>query len=152
MLGLYCRKIKDFVKNVKELIPIGNLESENRLPILSFIVKHKHTGKYLHHNFVAAVLNDVFGIQARGGCACAGPYALDLLGIKEDLAKKYESLLLEDPRLNRTHLRRREEHGDLELLRPGFVRLNLPYTASDEEVCTLFAIILFLSFHLVHVV
>ena len=30
---------------------------------------------YLHYNFVAAVLNDVYGIQARGGCQCAGPYS-----------------------------------------------------------------------------
>ena len=30
---------------------------------------------FLHHNYVCALLNDVFGIQARGGCACAGPYA-----------------------------------------------------------------------------
>ena len=29
----------------------------------------------LHHNFVSVLLNDLYGIQARGGCACAGPYA-----------------------------------------------------------------------------
>jgi selenocysteine lyase/cysteine desulfurase len=36
---------------------------------------------YLHHNFVVALLNDLFGIQARGGCSCAGPYGHRLLGI-----------------------------------------------------------------------
>ena len=36
---------------------------------------------YLHHNFVVAVLNDLFGIQSRGGCSCAGPYGHRLLGI-----------------------------------------------------------------------
>lgn len=45
---------------------------------------------------MCAILNDVFGIQARGGCACAGPYAQDLLGIDEMLAREYEALLLED--------------------------------------------------------
>ena len=45
----------------------------SRLPIVSFLVKHGP--RFLHYNFVSAVLNDVFGIQARGGCACAGPYA-----------------------------------------------------------------------------
>ena len=35
----------------------------------------RYSGLYLHQNFVAAVLNDVFGVQSRGGCACAGPYA-----------------------------------------------------------------------------
>ena len=42
-----------------------------RLSIVSFVVRHE--GRYLHHNFVVALLNDLFGIQARGGCSCAGP-------------------------------------------------------------------------------
>ena len=41
--------------------------------IVSFALRY--SGLYLHQNFVAAVLNDVFGVQSRGGCACAGPYA-----------------------------------------------------------------------------
>lgn len=53
-------------------------------------------GLYLHHNFVVALLNDLFGIQARGGCACAGPYGQALLGINTSLAREYEELLLED--------------------------------------------------------
>ena len=42
-----------------------------RLSIVSFTVRH--SGRYLHHNLVVALLNDLFGIQSRGGCACAGP-------------------------------------------------------------------------------
>lgn len=38
-------------------------------------------GKPLHGPYVAALLNDLFGIQARGGCACAGPYGHELLHI-----------------------------------------------------------------------
>ena len=38
------------------------------------------TARYLHHNFVVALLNDLFGIQSRGGCSCAGPYGHRLLG------------------------------------------------------------------------
>lgn len=57
----------------------------------------KHTrGTFLHHNFVCAVLNDVFGIQARGGCSCTGLYAQDLLGIDQNLADQYENIILED--------------------------------------------------------
>lgn len=126
--------LENLAGSVDELEPLGNLHSPNRLPILSFVVRHRPSGLLLHHNFVCAVLNDLYGIQARGGCACAGPYAQDLLGISESLAQQYESLLLEDPRLDRTHLRRRQEHSDLEVLRPGFVRLNLSYTASPEQV------------------
>ncbi len=50
-----------------------------RLPILSFMIKHG-SSFFLHYNFVGALLNDLFGIQSRGGCACAGPYAQHLLG------------------------------------------------------------------------
>ena len=50
---------------------LGSHEAE-RLSIVSFVVRHQ--GRYLHHNFVVAVLNDLFGIQSRGGCSCAGPY------------------------------------------------------------------------------
>lgn len=121
--------------SVDELEALGNLSTPGRLPILSFVVRHPPSGLLLHHNFVCAILNDLYGIQARGGCACAGPYAQDLLGLSEPLAQCYESLLLEDPRLDRSHLRRRQEHSDLEMLRPGFVRLNLSYTASPEQVC-----------------
>ena len=49
--------------------------SADRLPIFSIVVTHPETNRFLHHNFVSALLNDLFGVQARGGCACAGPYA-----------------------------------------------------------------------------
>lgn len=73
--------------------------------------------QFLHHNYVAALLDDVFGIQSRGGCACAGPYAEELLGIDEPLATRFESTLMEDNRLDRTHLRRVREHSDKEIIR-----------------------------------
>jgi len=57
---------------------LGNLQAE-RLSIVSFTVRHGP--RYLHHNFVVALLNDLFGIQSRGGCSCAGPYGHRLLGI-----------------------------------------------------------------------
>lgn len=72
---------------------------------LSSSLFRSESGLYLHHNFICAVLNDVFGIQARGGCACAGPYAQKLLGIDQDMAKDYENMLIEDDRLDREHLR-----------------------------------------------
>ena len=38
--------------------------------------------KVLHYNFVSILLNDLFGIQSRGGCACAGPLTYDLLEVE----------------------------------------------------------------------
>ena len=120
-------------QNVPELVLLGST-SAPRLAIFSFMVRHSSTGYFLHHNFVCALLNDIYGIQARGGCACAGPYAQDLLGIDETLAHRYQTILVEDSRLDRTLLRRKEEHSSYEILRPGFARLNLPYFASDAEI------------------
>ena len=39
--------------------------------------------RFLHYNFVSALLNDLFGVQSRGGCMCAGPYSQWLLGLSD---------------------------------------------------------------------
>ena len=127
------------------------------LPILSFLIKAPSFGSneeiiggssYLHHNFVSALLNDLFGIQSRGGCACAGPYAQELLGMTKDLAKQYEALLMEDERLDRAHLRRgHAEYSQFEILRPGFTRVNLSWFSSDEEVMFILDCLLFIAEH-----
>jgi len=119
-------------EHVPELILLGSQEAP-RLPIFSFMIRHP-SGYFLHYNFVCALLNDLYGIQARGGCVCAGPYAQNLLGMDSQLAQQYENILMEDGRLDRTHLRRKEEHSSYEILRPGFIRLNLAYFASDTEI------------------
>ncbi|XP_071087136.1 uncharacterized protein [Haliotis cracherodii] len=125
-----CRLAVESLSSCDNLIILGNQDAP-RLPIFSFLVYNPTTGRFLHHNFVSTILNDVFGIQARGGCACAGPYAMDLLGLDEVTAEKIEKLLVEDSRLDRTHLRRYREYSHREILRPGFTRLNLPYFLDD---------------------
>jgi selenocysteine lyase/cysteine desulfurase len=92
---------------------LGNLAAQ-RLSILSFVVRAP-SGKYLHHNFVVAVLNDLFGIQSRGGCSCAGPYGHRLLGID----------------IERSHEFEREITGGCEGIKPGWVRVNFNYFLSD---------------------
>ena len=92
---------------------LGNLDAD-RLSIVSFVIKHPE-GKYLHHNFVVAVLNDLFGIQSRGGCSCAGPYGHRLLGIDLDTSHEYE---------------REISHG-CEGIKPGWVRVNFNYFISE---------------------
>jgi len=52
-------------------------------------------GKPLHGPFVAALLNDIFGIQARGGCACAGPYGHELLNINKSQSLAIRSAVQE---------------------------------------------------------
>lgn len=87
-----------------------------RIPIISFVVRCGN--RFLHYNFVSALLNDLFGVETRAGCACAGPYGQSALGISYELAKSFEEVLYQGQ----------------ELYRPGFVRANLPYFASEEEV------------------
>merc|ERR1719228_1967362 len=75
--------------------------STSHLPVFSYLIKHTQTGLFLHHNYVVALLNDLFGIQARGGCACAGPYMQELLGMDKEVVRRYEAVLVEDERLDR---------------------------------------------------
>lgn len=95
---------------------LGNPDA-SRLAFLSFLVK-THSGSYLHPRLVVRLLNDLFGIQSRGGCACAGPYGHSLLGIDDEQSERYFQCVL----------------SDLDGLKPGWTRLNLAPWASDEEV------------------
>ena len=53
-----------------------------RVGIVSFNIKDPK-GQYLHPRLITTLLNDLFGIQSRAGCSCAGPYGHQLLGIDE---------------------------------------------------------------------
>ncbi|MDX3458607.1 aminotransferase class V-fold PLP-dependent enzyme [Streptomyces sp. ME02-8801-2C] len=84
-----------------------------RLSIVSFRIRHGE--RFLHHNYVVALLNDLFGIQARGGCSCAGPYGHRLLAI--DAATSHA-------------LRDEVAHG-CDGIKPGWTRVNFNYFISD---------------------
>jgi selenocysteine lyase/cysteine desulfurase len=92
---------------------LGNIEAD-RLSILSFVVRRPE-GRYLHHNFVVAVLNDLFGIQSRGGCSCAGPYGHRLLGIDLDRSHRFEQEII----------------AGCEGIKPGWVRVSFNYFLSE---------------------
>ncbi len=106
------RAIASWEKNPNIEI-LGSREHE-RLCIVSFVVRHG--ARYLHHNFVVALLNDLFGIQARGGCSCAGPYGHSLLGIDLETSHEFE----------------REIGRGCEGIKPGWVRVNFNYFLTDE--------------------
>ena len=61
---------------------LGNPELE-RLAIMTLGLRDP-SGRLLHSHFVAAVLNDLFGIQTRSGCFCAGPYIHRLYPIDDE--------------------------------------------------------------------
>lgn len=112
---------------------LGSL-SVRRLSIFSFLIQHEQTGLYLHPNFVTSLLNDLFGIQTRSGCACAGPYAQFVMGLTYEMAKAYEEILIQDERIDRHHLRIGHDTTKSEMLRPGFTRLNLPFFFHESRV------------------
>jgi selenocysteine lyase/cysteine desulfurase len=91
---------------------LGSHQAE-RLSIVSFVVRHDR--RYLHHNFIVALLNDLFGIQSRGGCSCAGPYGHRLLGIDIETSHEFE----------------REIARGCEGIKPGWVRVNFNYFISE---------------------
>lgn len=92
---------------------LGNTEVP-RLSIISLRITHLQAD--LHYGYIVALLNDLFGIQARGGCSCAGPYGHALLGMDMNYSKAVEEQLLE---------------GQM-ILRPGWTRLNFNYFINEE--------------------
>ena len=104
-------------KDEPSLEILGNLDSE-RLSIASFVVQSP-SGLFLHYNYVVALLNDLFGLQSRGGCSCAGPYGHRLLGIDTERSDA---------------LTREVDLGDLSI-KPGWVRVNFNYFISEAVFC-----------------
>ena len=67
---------------------LGNQDPKRRVGIISFNILRggKH---YLHPRFATTLLDELFGIQSRAGCSCAGPYGHQLLGINEERSDAY---------------------------------------------------------------
>jgi selenocysteine lyase/cysteine desulfurase len=115
-------------KSNKNIEILGD-PSQEGLSIFSLRIKHGEAD--LHYGFVVALLNDLFGIQARGGCSCAGPYGHELLGMDLDYSRKLEK------ELNKGHM----------VMRPGWVRLNFNYFINEETFDYLLKAIEYVSLH-----
>lgn len=87
-----------------------------RVGIFSFNIQVQ--GKLLHHNYVVALLNDLFGIQARGGCSCAGPYGHELLHIDCATSERHEHAV------SLGH----------SAFRPGWARLGVNWFFENQDV------------------
>lgn len=95
---------------------LGNPDPTSRVGIISFNLRDSG-GQYLHHKFVTALLNDLFGIQSRAGCSCAGPYGHRLLDIDKDTSERYR------------HVVKDGYCG----MKPGWCRVGLHWSMDDAE-------------------
>jgi len=95
---------------------LGNHDPGRRIGIVSFNVKGPD-GAYLHPKFVTTLANDLFGIQSRAGCSCAGPYGHRLLGIDRATSERYRASIREG----------------LLGIKPGWVRVGFHYVMDDVE-------------------
>ncbi|KAG9455299.1 hypothetical protein H6P81_008203 [Aristolochia fimbriata] len=87
--------------------------------------------KPLHGRFVTKLLNDLFGIQARGGCACAGPYGHTLLGVDVQQSLAFRAAV------------QKGYHG----LKPGWTRVSFAYYMSIAEFEFILAAIEFIGIY-----
>ena len=99
---------------------LGLSEAAEALPVFSFRIRDAGAG-YVHHQLFTRMLSDHAGIQVRGGCACAGPYAHQLLGIDQPASQELWARL---------------QAGE-EMAKPGWVRLNLSYIHAADQVATI---------------
>jgi selenocysteine lyase/cysteine desulfurase len=96
---------------------MGNPNAARCLPIFALRIRDMRSGGMIHHQLFTRMLSDWHGIQARGGCACAGPYAHRLLGIGREESEALRGAILA---------------GD-EMQKPGWTRLNLSALCDDAK-------------------
>ncbi|MDJ0656898.1 MAG: aminotransferase class V-fold PLP-dependent enzyme [Xanthomonadales bacterium] len=95
---------------------LGNEDPRRRIGIVSFNVTDPR-GRYLHPKFLTALLNDLFGIQSRAGCSCAGPYGHRLLDIDLEHSEQYRQCV-------------QQGYGGI---KPGWCRVGFHYTMDQVE-------------------
>ena len=100
------------LNRIPNLHVLGN-EHRERLGVISFHIDH------LHYNLGVKLLNDRFGIQARGGCSCAGTYGHFLLHVDRENSKNITD---------------RIDKGDYST-KPGWIRLSIHPTHTNAEIC-----------------
>jgi selenocysteine lyase/cysteine desulfurase len=113
------KNLARFMERLRE-IPnvrlVGRYTAPDLTPIVSFNITHQD--RILHPKFVTKLLNDLFGIQSRAGCSCAGPYGHRLLGIDAETSERFRRLI----------------GRGFQGIKPGWVRVNIHYTFDRRDI------------------
>ena len=109
---------------------LGPSDPERRIGIVSFNIRAGERG-VLHPRFVATLLNDLFGVQARAGCSCAGPYAHHLLNLDDATTGAHREAVL----------------SGYAGMRPGWCRLSLHWAMDEAEIDYLIEAVSFIAQH-----
>ncbi len=112
----YIEKVLDRLGKSPNIEVLGTDDPNKRIAIFSLLIKHKD--KYLHPKLCTSLLNDLFGIQSRAGCSCAGPYGHRLLNIDKKTSEKFRKVI----------------NKGYSALKPGWLRVNFHYIMDEEEV------------------
>ncbi len=95
---------------------LGRPDPARQIGIVSFNLR-RPGGRFLHPRLVTVLLNDLFGIQSRAGCSCAGPYGHTLLGIDDASSERYRQCILDG----------------WQGIKPGWCRVGFHYAMDDPE-------------------
>lgn len=109
-----AEKVFAELEKIPKLHILAN-EQRNRIGVFSFYTDD------LHHNLMVKLLNDLYGVQVRGGCSCAGTYGHYLLHVDKKTSHRITEKI---------------NHGDLEE-KPGWTRLSIHPTMTDQELDTI---------------
>jgi selenocysteine lyase/cysteine desulfurase len=126
----YFNRFMDAFRGDERIAFYGPTIAERKLPIIPFNIAHKD--KILHPKFVTRLINDLFGIQTRAGCSCAGPYGHYLMKIEQKLSDFYRCAIT---------------NAGYSGIKPGWVRLNLHYSLDEHEFDYLLAAVKFIIEH-----
>jgi len=126
---LLCRAFERWERTPAVEI-LGNQDPARRIGIVSFNIKEPG-GYYLHPKFATVLLNDLFGIQSRAGCSCAGPYGHRLLDIDLEMSERYRRCIGE---------------GYVGI-KPGWCRVGFHFTMDDAEADFVIDAVEFLATH-----
>ncbi|TDH72374.1 hypothetical protein CCR75_003158 [Bremia lactucae] len=121
--------VREFVSRNPHIVLLGH-DDENMKYLPIFSMMFRCDDRFLHHNFVCALLNDLFGIQAHSGCQYADPYAARLLGIDKEQWIALENAMEEN-----------------QIIKPGVVRISFPYFSNDAEIDYILDAVCFVADH-----